>query len=281
MGGWLSIQPPKFKNACSKKGIRSGGKVMRNIFVAALFALGLAAPALAQDQVTIRVISPGFTYNAGLVPFAAGFEKEHGIKVQVTSFGMTRMIPELQNGNPPADIVFLPDNLMDQMQAANAIVPSSRIAIGRVQIGLAIHKGDPVPDISTVDKLAQVLKSADSVLYSNPASGSMEAGIIDNMLKSHPEFAGVKRKIITTGEGGQALARGDGQMALQLICEIVNHPELTNVGPLPPELHAWINGSAAISARAPHPREAAEFLRYITQPGTYSLWLSKGLERVK
>jgi len=246
-----------------------------------LFAFGLAVPACAQNSVALRVISPGFTYNAGIVQFAAGFEAETGMKVEVVPFGMTRMVPELQTGNPPADIVFLPVNLMDQMEAAKAILPGSRIAIGRVNIGLAVHKGDPIPDISTVDKLAAVLKAANPVMYSNPASGSMEAGIIDTMLKTHPEFAGVKTKISTNGEGGEAVARGEGQIALQLICEIVNHQELSNAGPLPAELHAWIDGTAAISARSTHPKEAAQFLKYITQPGTYSLWLSRGLTRVK
>jgi len=255
---------------------------MKKMILSVLLAAGLAAPASAQSPVTLRVISPGFTYNAGLVAFAAGFEREAGIKVQVAPFGMTRMVPELQTGNPAADIVFLPINLMDDMEKAKAIQPGSRIAIGRVNIGLAVHKGDPVPDISTVDKLAAVLKAADPVMYSNPKSGSMEANIIDAMLKSHPEFAGVKTRISTNGEGGEAVSRGEGQMALQLICEIVNHPDaLANAGPLPPELHAWIDGVAAISARAPHPKEAAQFLKYITQPGTYSLWLSRGLERVK
>ena len=94
--------------------------------------------------------------------------------------------------------------------------------------------------------------------------------------------AGVKRRISKNGEGGQAVARGEGQMALQLICEIVNHPDtLTNVGPVPDSLGAYIDSAAAITARAPHPKEAAQFLKYATQPGTYSLWLGKGLERMK
>jgi molybdate transport system substrate-binding protein len=255
---------------------------MKKTILSVLFAAALVAPAAAQTGVTLHALSPGFIYNAGLVDLAAGFTAETGIKTTASSAGMTKMIPEITTGNPPADIVFLPVNLMDQLEAQKGIVPGSRITIGRVRIGLAIHKGDPIPDISTVDKLAAVLKSAGSVMYSNPASGSMEAGIIDRMLKSRPEFAGIKIKISMNGEGGQAVARGEGQMALQLICEIVNHPDaLSNAGPVPEELHAWIDGAAAISARSTHPKEAAQFHKYITQPGTYSLWLGKGLERPK
>ena len=38
---------------------------------------------------------------------------------------------------------------------------------------------------------------------------------------------------------------------------------------------------AAVPIRATHPKEAADWIKYATQPGTYSLWLGRGLERVK
>ena len=253
---------------------------MRTFAIGAML-LVLAAPAAAQTT-TIKIITPAVTANAGLRDLAMGIEKEQGIKVEIQVLNMAKMMDELKGGNPPADIVFLPVALMDQAQTDKNIAAGSRTMIGRVRIGLAVHKGDPTPDISTIDKLAAVLKAADSVMYSDPTSGSMEARIIDGMLNAHPEFAGVKRKISMNGEGGQAVARGEGQMALQLICEIVNHPDtLTNVGPVPDSLGAYIDSAAAITARAPHPKEAAQFLKYATQPGTYSLWLGKGLERMK
>ena len=258
------------------------GTDMKKAALAALLAMGLASPAAAQGGVSLKIITPAVTANAGLRDLAMGFEKEMGIHVEVQTLNMAKMVDELKTGAAPADIVFLPYALMDQAQTDKNVAAGSRVNIGRVRIGVAIHKGDPVPDISTVDKLAAYLKAADSVMYSDPKSGSMEARIIDGMLNDHPEFTGVKRKISTSGEGGQAVARGEGQMALQLICEIVNHPDqLTNVGPVPDSLGAYIDSAAAVSARAPHPKEAAQFLKYATQPGTYSLWLGKGLERAK
>ncbi|HEX4270109.1 MAG TPA: substrate-binding domain-containing protein [Rhizomicrobium sp.] len=254
---------------------------MKKFALSAVLVIAVASPAAAQN-VSLRVITPAVTANAGLRDLAAGFEKEMGVHVDIVTLNMAKMADELKTGAPPADIVFLPYALMDQAQTDKNVASGSRINIGRVRIGIAIHKGDPVPDISTVEKVAAYLKSADSVMYSNPKSGSMEARIIDDMLNSHPEFAGVKRKISMNGEGGQAVSRGEGQMALQLECEIVNHPDqLTDVGPVPDSLGAHIDSAAAVSARAAHPREAAQFLKYATQPGTYSLWLGKGLERAK
>jgi len=242
--------------------------------------VALATPAMAQSATTITVITPAVTANAGLRDLALGFEKEMGIKVEIKTLNMAKMAEELKGGTPPADVVFLPYALMDQAQTDKSVANGSRINIGRVRIGLAIHKGDPAPDISTVDKLAAVLTASDGVMFSDPTSGSMEARIIDGMLNAHPEFAKVKRKISKNGEGGQAVARGEGQMALQLICEIINHPDsLTNVGPVPDSLGAYIDSAAAVSARSAHAKEASAFLKYATQPGTYSLWLGKGLER--
>jgi molybdate transport system substrate-binding protein len=252
---------------------------MKKFAFAAALALLLSPAAMAQTT-TLKIITPAVTANAGLRDLAAGFEKEMGIKVEIQTLNMAKMVDEMKGGNPPADIVFLPYALMDQAVTDKNV--SGRINIGRVRIGLAVHKGDPVPDISTVEKLAAVLKAADSVMYSDPTSGSMEAKIVDGMLNAHPEFAGVKRKISKNGEGGQAVARGEGQMALQLICEIINHPDaLSNAGPVPDSLGAYIDSAAAVSSRSAHPKEAAQFLKYATQPGTYSLWLGHGLERMK
>ena len=76
-----------------------------------------------------------------------------------------------------------------------------------------------------------------------------------------------------------ALARGDGDMALQLVCEILDRPETELVGPLPPELNASIDADAAMLADAPHPKAAADYLLHITQPESAAIWASKGLVR--
>jgi len=75
------------------------------------------------------------------------------------------------------------------------------------------------------------------------------------MLK-RPEFAGVKSKISPFGEGGQALMRGEGQMAIQAECEILNHPDLlSNAGPVPDELGAYMDMVARFQSARTIPRK--------------------------
>jgi molybdate transport system substrate-binding protein len=251
---------------------------MRLFALTAAFTALLASPALAQPA-EINVLTPGVVYNAGIQDLAAAYTKQAGIKVTVKADGMGQIVHDIKTATPIADVVVLPIAFMDGMDAEKAIVPGSASELGRVHIGLAIPKGRPHPDISTPAKLAAALKAGGTVLYSDPAGGSMEARIINDMLHQHPVFDGVKTRISTKGEGGEALIRGEGDMALQLICEVLNHPELELVGPVPEELHAYIDTSVAISLRSTQADAAKAFIAYLMQPDHAALWKSKGLER--
>ncbi len=223
---------------------------MRASCLAAAF-VAAAVVASAQVGVTeIRVISPGVVYNAGLLDLAASFTKETGTKVTVTSSGMGRIVNDIKTLTPAPDVIFLPFELMTTFSLDGGIKPGTFTPLGRSEMGLAVPAGKPHPDISTVEKLAAALRSAKAVMRSNPAGGSMVARVIEQNVIKRPEFAGVNSPVSTRGEGGQALVRGEGDMALQAICEILPYKEIELVGPLPRELAAWIDMSTAVSARS-------------------------------
>ena len=115
-------------------------------------------------------------------------------------------------------------------------------------------------------------------MRSNPASRTMVALLIDNVLK-RPEFAGVNAPPSTKGEGGQALAAGEGDMAIQTISQILPYKEIELVGPLPRELGDWIDTMVAVSARAAHREDARAFIRFLLRPESTTVWKPKGLER--
>jgi molybdate transport system substrate-binding protein len=227
----------------------------------------------------IRVLVPGVVYNAGLLDLAAAYTKETGKKVAVSLVGMGTIVNGVKTANPPADVIALPFELMTTLSLDGGIVPGSFTPLGRSEMGLAVPAGKPHPDISSVDKLAAALRGAKAVMRSNPAGGSMVAKVIEDKVIKRPEFAGVNSPVSTQGEGGQALVRGEGDMALQAICEILPYKQIELVGPLPRELGAWIDMSAAVSARAMHRDDALAFLKYLLRPESNTAWKAKGLER--
>jgi molybdate transport system substrate-binding protein len=104
------------------------------------------------------------------------------------------------------------------------------------------------------------------------------ATIIDDMFK-RPEFAGVNAPPSVKGEGGQALARGEGDMAIQTISQILPYKEIELVGPVPQEYGLWIDTCVAVSSRATHAEDARAFIRYLLRPESSKVWKPKGMER--
>jgi molybdate transport system substrate-binding protein len=270
----ITICLQKYWNRHRNRAIKAN--TMRFIYFAVLIAASLAPAVQAAE---IRVLSPGVVFNAGLLDLAAEFTKKTGTKVLVLPDLMGRMMNDIKTQTPPPDVIILPLDLMASLALDRDIESETFTPLGRVEIGLAVRASARHPDISTVNKLVSVLKSAHQVMYSNPWGGmSMEAGIIDRLLK-RPDFAGIHAVVSTRDEGGQALARGEGDMALQLVCEIYPYPQISLVGPLPPELDAHIDSAVAVSARAVDAQDARAFIGYITGPEAIAVWKAKGLDR--
>jgi molybdate transport system substrate-binding protein len=249
---------------------------MRSLVVAAVVLILAGVPGAYAEE--INLLSPPMIANAGLKEINAAYTGKTGVTFKIAGAEITKLADAIKTTNPPPDIIFMPTDMMTKLEASGGVKAGARVHLGRMQIGLAVAKGAPHPDISTVTKLAAVLKGARLVVYTDPSNGSLQARMIDALL-NRPEFAGVHKQVSSKGNGIAALARGDGDMALQLVCEILDRPETELVGPLPAELNASIDADAAVLSGAPHPKEAAAYLNHITQPDAVAIWASKGLVR--
>src|SRR5471032_2767819 len=246
---------------------------MRLLASAALIAL-LATDANAAE---IRVLSPGFVYNSALKDLAADFTKKTGVAVVVSEGGMNVIVGQIKTATPAADVIALPADLMNTLYLDGGIVAGSYTPLGRDELGLAVKKGAPKPDISSVEKLATVLKSAQAVEVNDPKAGTMQGVIIDGILK-RPEFAGVHVVPVAKGEGAGALARGEGDLAVQLVPEILNKPQIELVAPLPVELGGHMDAILAVSSRSTSQKGALAFIKFLAGPQARGAWVAKGMK---
>ena len=251
---------------------------MRPALYAALLVVSLVRTAQAAE---LQVLTPPLIY-AGLSKLATAYTRQTGITVTVKSDVMGKIVGDIKTGVPAADVIALPTDLMDVLDKDGGIKAGSKTSLGRVEIALAVRAGAPHPNITTVEKLRAALQSAKAVIYSQPGPprNSMEASIIDSLLK-RPEFAQVHASMVpmANGSGVAALARGEGDMAMQVIPEILSVKEIELVGPLPPELGAHIDTATAISARSADAEDALAFIRYITSAEATSIWKAEGVSR--
>ena len=225
----------------------------------------------------IKVLTPGVVFMSGLPDISAAFTKETGKTVGINTVGMGTIVEEIGTRTPPPDVIALPFQLMNSLALEGGVVAGTMVPLGRNRMGLAVKAGAPKPDISTPEKFIAAMKGK-AVMHSNPASRTMVATIIADMFK-RPEFAGVKAVPSTKGEGGQALARGEGDMAIQTISQILPYKEIELVGPVPKEYGLWIDTMLAVSSRSTNPNDARALIRYLVRPESNKVWKPRGMER--
>ena len=252
---------------------------MRNFVCVAFLAIAsiaFASPARAQE---IRVLGAAVSTGGGLREAADAFTKKTGVKVTLVTDGMGTIVASAKTATPAADLVILPMDLMATFALDHGIKPGSFTPLGRLDIGLFKKPDAPMPDISTVAKLAAVMKAATVVTYTDPASGSMQATISADLLK-RPEFAGVKG---ATGGRKPTATSPDGTLSLGVILGEPNPPlgqpsptDPSLIGRLPPELGAHMDMAVAISARTADAKNAQALLDFLTSAEAAPYWVAKG-----
>ena len=219
----------------------------------AALALGQAAAMAAE----IRVITSGAFTEAykQLIPL---YEQASGHKV-ISSFGASSgnapdSIPSRFARGEVFDLVILSETGLEALVKAGQVVPGSRVDLARSKIGAAVRKGTPRPDISTVEALRQTLLNAKSVAYSASASGSYPSTELFPKLGVAERLKETGKRILSERVGA-VVARGDAELGLQQVSELVPIPGIDYIGPLP-------DGPGAIISREAH----ALYERWFLQP---------------
>ena len=142
-------------------------------------------------------------------------------------------IPSRLARGEPVDVVVLARPALDQLVAEGELVPGSQVDIVRSLIGMAVRKGTPKPDISTVEALKRTLLAAPSIAYSASASGTYYE---TEMLKKLDLEAQVrpKSKRILSERVGTVVARGEAELGLQQVSELLPRVGIEFIGVLPP-----------------------------------------------
>jgi molybdate transport system substrate-binding protein len=242
----------------------------------------LAFASLAAQAAEIRVITSGAFTEAykKLVPI---FEAASGHKV-ISAFGASignapDSIPSRFARGEKFDLVILSDGGLEALMKDGKLVPDSRVDLARSQIGVAVRKGTPKPDISTVEALKQTLLNAKSIAYSASASGTYlstemfpKLGIAEQMQKT-------ARKIYSERVGA-VVARGDAELGFQQVSELIYFKELDFVGTLPDAVQQTIFFSSAVAQGAAEPEAAKQLVRFFTSPAVADMVRATGLDPV-
>ncbi len=87
-----------------------------------------------------------------------------------------------------------------------------------------------------------------------------------------------KGKTIPGGAAAEFIAKGDADMAIQLIPELASVPGVEIVGPFPPELQSYIVLTAGLGSNARDKAGAQALIKYLTTPAAITVIKAKGME---
>lgn len=219
--------------------------------------VSLPTPAFAQVKV---IISGGFT--AAYRELIPQFEKSTGITIATTSGGSVGNGPntignQVRRG-VTADVVILAREGLRELMADGLTVRGTDRDLGRSIIGMVVRAGVAKPDISTVDKLRAVLLSSASVAMSSSTSGVYLTTTLFPRLGIAEAMAPK-----TTMQGAALVGRGEAEIGLQQVSELLPIANTTFVGPIPNEVQYVTTYAAAVlasSAQGDASRRLVEFL---------------------
>lgn len=245
------------------------------VLIAGLLSLACVGTAGAAE---IRVLSAGAVKSI-LEELAEMFRQETGHTVKAT-FGPVGATRQKLEAGEPADVVILTDVAIDDLAGRGLVVPGSRADVARTAIGVAVREGAPRPDIATPDAFKQTVLAAKSLVYVDPARGATSGIHFASVLQRLGIADAVKGKTILKDGGfaAEAVAKGEAELCVHQISEILPVKGVTLVGPLPKELQKVTTYSAGVVARSGAQDAARTFIAYVTRPAFKAKFAAAGLD---
>jgi molybdate transport system substrate-binding protein len=241
----------------------------------AVGALTLIVSPTVATAVEVRVLSVGSTQIAAKA-IAAKFEKQTGHKVIFTIRPPFNIDKELAEKTFDAVILSVP--AMDSHDQAGTLAPMSRVALARVGVGVVVKEGQPVPDVSTPEKLKATVLAARSLTHTDPATPNTSGAIAGAALAKLGILDEVKGKTrhAALAVGGELVGKGEVELGFFNLSEIPKG--VTVAGPLPDPLQGYTVYEAAVLSKGSKDEAVTTFVKFLGSAAAAEHWSGAKLE---
>jgi molybdate transport system substrate-binding protein len=246
--------------------------------------LGLAAVLMAAGApraagaAEIKVLTAG-AFKQVVLALVPDFEKQTGHKVTVENETVGALTKRIEGGEG-FDLAVLTPGAVDNLTGKGKFAAGSRTNLARVGVGVVVKDGTPKPDISSVDAFKKSLLAAKSVAYIDPAAGGSSGIYVSGLLDKLGIGAEVKAKakLIHGGAVAEHIAKGEAELGIHQISEILPVKGIVLVGPLPAEIQNYTVYAAGLGANAKEADAAKALLKALSGPAAAEVLKAKGME---
>ena len=199
------------------------------------------------------------------------FERQTGHRLHVVTGFSPELLRRIKAGEP-FDILGSPPAVLDAMIKQGKLAADSKTLLVRSDVGVEVRAGAPKPDISTVEAFKAAIMKAKSVTYL-PTPG------VPQMLERIGLADAVKPKatVPDTDIVSELVAKGEVELGIVVITQILTTPGVELVGPLPPELRVTTVFGAALAANARAPDAARELIKFLKSEDAIKVIRGQGM----
>lgn len=162
---------------------------------------------------------------------------------------------------------------IDDLIKQGKLDAATRTPLARSAVALAIRKGAPKPDISTTEAFKRTLLNAKSIGY-------VEQGATGIYLKELFVRLGVaeeiKSKVRLVPTAADFVARGEAEIGMAQISEILPFAGVDLAGPLPADIQLYSSFAGAAGTAAK--QSDAALLKFLVTPDAARVMKAKGLK---
>jgi molybdate transport system substrate-binding protein len=225
---------------------------------------------------SINVLST-LALRAVLLEIADDFRAMTALSFTAT-YQSTNAVLKLIADGATADMTIITREAVGALVRDGIIVDGSTADLAQSAVGLAVRAGAPKPDIATVAALRRTLVDTKSIAFTRlGASGVHFAQVIERL-----GIADDVRRKARIGDAyiGEVVARGEAEMAVQQISELMPVKGIDIVGPLPDEVQKISVFAAGIFRAARDPDGARKLIDYLAEPRFAPVLIRNGLAPV-
>jgi molybdate transport system substrate-binding protein len=206
------------------------------------------------------------------------FERAAGFSLAI-DYDPANALKRRIEGGAAFDVVIVTRPVINALALQGKVNREACTDIGRSGLGVAVRQGAAKPDITTVDAFKRALLAARSLVRSKDGT----SGLYFETLLDRLGIANAMQDKIVLGPSGriaESVARGEAEMAVQQIPELLPVKGVQYVGPLPAELQLYTVFAAGVGSAAKDPAAAKAFVDTLATPSAAALFNAKGLEPI-
>jgi molybdate transport system substrate-binding protein len=238
---------------------------------------------MSETKGEFRVMTSG-AFTAAYLALVPQLERLTKTKVVTASTsigsGETSIPNRLKRGEV-VDIVIVARHVLRQFIEDGLVLAEGERVVARSSIALAVRAGAPRPDIGTADALRNTLLQAKSIGYSASESGKYYSGELVQRLGIADRVLG-KSRLVDRGERvGAVLARGEVEIGLQQLSELLPIQGIAHITLLPPEVQKVTSVAAGVAATSPDKARARSVIEFLASAAAAQAVTDSGLEPPK